>query len=37
MDVYLVYAKLGCAYMLPTMNIREVCTGGGMRAGGEIE
>jgi hypothetical protein len=35
MDVYLVYVKLGRAYVLPTLNIREVCTGGGMRGGGE--
>ncbi len=33
--VYLVYVKLGRAYVLPTLNIREVCTGGGMRGGGE--
>jgi hypothetical protein len=35
MDVYLVYVKLERAYVLPTLNIRDVCTGGGMRGGGE--
>jgi len=35
MDVYLVYVKLGPAYVLPTLNIWEVCTGGGMRGRGE--
>jgi hypothetical protein len=29
MDVYLVYVKLGCTYVLLMLNIREVCTGGG--------
>jgi hypothetical protein len=35
MDVYLVCVKLGRVYVLPMLNIREVCTGGGMRGRGE--
>jgi len=35
MDVYLVYVKLGHAYVLPMLNIWKVCTGGGMRGVGE--
>jgi hypothetical protein len=36
MDVYLVYVKLGCTYVLLMLNIREVCTGGGGEGKGYV-